>query len=106
TPLRALLRAAAEGAERRTVPRTRELTHRVGALCVRTPAGAWLLDRALAGAVRELPAFAALLAAWTVAAPGEWAPLLGPETLQALRSPGTAMPMRTDGRGHGSLRPA
>ncbi|MEU2235421.1 trypsin-like peptidase domain-containing protein [Streptomyces vietnamensis] len=106
TVLEALLRAAAEGAERRTVPRTRELTHRVGALCVRTPAGAWRLDRALAGAVRELPAFAALLAAWTVAAPGEWAPLLGPETLQALRSPGTAMPMRTDGRGHGSLRPA
>ncbi|AJF67586.1 trypsin-like peptidase domain-containing protein [Streptomyces vietnamensis] len=106
TVLEALLRAAAEGAERRTVPRTRELTYRVGALCVRTPAGAWRLDRTLAGAVRELPAFAALLAAWTVAAPGEWVPLLGPETLQALRSPGTAMPMRTDGRGHGSLRPA
>ncbi|MEV4430368.1 serine protease, partial [Streptomyces sp. NPDC049602] len=104
--LEALLRAAAEGAERRSAPRTRELAHRAGALCVRTPEGAWRLDRTLAGAVRELPAFAVLLAAWTVAAPGEWAPLLGPETLRALRSPGTAMPMRTDGRGHGSLRPA
>ncbi|MFD0078400.1 trypsin-like peptidase domain-containing protein [Streptomyces sp. NPDC127166] len=106
TVLEALLQAAAEGAELRTVPRTRELTHRVGALGVRTPEGAWWLDRALAGAVRERPAFAALLAVWTVAAPADWAPLLGPETLQALRSPGTAMPMRTDGRGHGSLRPA
>ncbi|MFF5767825.1 serine protease [Streptomyces tanashiensis] len=106
TVLEALLRAAAEGAERRSVPRTRELVHRVGGLCVRTPEGAWRLDRALAGAVRELPAFAALLTAWTVADPGGWAPLLGPETLRALRSPGTAMPMRTDGRGHGSLRPA
>ncbi|GGY54148.1 trypsin-like peptidase domain-containing protein [Streptomyces tanashiensis] len=106
TVLEALLRAAAEGAERRSVPRTRELVHRVGGLCVRTPEGTWRLDRALAGAVRELPAFAALLAAWTAADPGGWAPLLGPETLRALRSPGTAMPMRTDGRGHGSLRPA
>ncbi|MER7950123.1 trypsin-like peptidase domain-containing protein [Streptomyces sp. NPDC096079] len=106
TVVEALLRAAAEGAERRSEPRTRELTHRAAGLCVRTPEGAWRLDRALAGAVRELPAFGALLAGWTVAAPGDWAPLLGPETLQALRSPGTAMPMRTDGRGHGSLRPA
>ncbi|MFF0427666.1 trypsin-like peptidase domain-containing protein [Streptomyces sp. NPDC004520] len=106
TVLEALLRAAAEGAERRSAPRTRELTHRVGALCVRTPEGAWRFDRALAGAVRERNAFAVLLAAWTVAAPGDWAPLLGPETLRALRSPGSAMPMRTDGRGHGSLRPA
>ncbi|WP_030693265.1 trypsin-like peptidase domain-containing protein [Streptomyces globisporus] len=104
--LEALLRAAAEGAELRTVPRTRQLAHRVGALCVRTPEGAWRLDRTLAGAVRDLPVFAALLAAWTVEAPGDWAPLLGPETVRALRGPGTAMPMRTDGRGHGSLRPA
>ncbi|MFF0479475.1 trypsin-like peptidase domain-containing protein [Streptomyces sp. NPDC004284] len=106
TVLEALLRAAAEGAERRSAPRTRELTHRAGALCVRTPEGARRLDQVLAGAVRERNAFAVLLAAWTVAAPGDWAPLLGPETLRALRSPGTAMPMRTDGRGHGSLRPA
>ncbi|MFF8379207.1 trypsin-like peptidase domain-containing protein [Streptomyces sp. NPDC015661] len=106
TVVEALLRAAAEGAEQRSAPRTRELVLRAGALCVRTPEGAWRLDGALAGAVRELPAFAALLASWLVAAPEEWAPLLGAGTLQALRSPGTAMPMRTDGRGHGSLRPA
>ncbi|MFF9848318.1 trypsin-like peptidase domain-containing protein [Streptomyces litmocidini] len=104
--LEALLRAAAEGAGLRAVPRTRELAHRVGALCVRTPEGAWRFDRALAGAVRDLPVFAALLAAWTAEAPTDWAPLLGPESVRALRSPGTAMPMRTDGRGHGSLRPA
>ncbi|MEU3747356.1 MULTISPECIES: serine protease [Streptomyces] len=104
--LDALLTAAAEGAGERSVPRTRELVHRVAALYTRTPEGAGRLDRALAGLVGRLPGFAALLVAWTVAVPGEWAPLLGPETLRALRGPGTSMPMRTDGRGHGSLRPA
>ncbi|MEU3686672.1 serine protease [Streptomyces narbonensis] len=104
--LDALLTAAAEGAGERSVPRTRELVHRVAALYTRTPEGAGRLDRALAGLVGQHPGFAALLVAWTVAVPGEWAPLLGPETLRALRSPGTSMPMRTDGRGHGSLRPA
>ncbi|MFD3998333.1 trypsin-like peptidase domain-containing protein [Streptomyces sp. NPDC058583] len=106
TVLAALLEAAAEGAERRSEPRTRALTHRVGALWARTPEGARLLDPALAGHVRARPAFATLLARWTVGDPAEWAPLLGPETLRALRSHGTSMPMRTDGRGHGSLRPA
>ncbi|KQX47679.1 MULTISPECIES: serine protease [unclassified Streptomyces] len=104
--LDALLTAAAEGAERRSEPRTRELTHRTGALWSRTPEGAGRLDRALAGLVGTHPAFAALLAAWTVAAPGEWAPLLGPDTVRALPDHSTSMPMRTDGRGHGSLRPA
>ncbi|WP_318207607.1 serine protease [Streptomyces sp. SJL17-1] len=106
TVLDALLEAAAEAAERRSEPRTRALTHRVGTLWARTPEGARLLDPALAGHVRARPAFATLLARWTVADPAEWAPLLGPETLRALRSHGTSMPMRTDGRGHGSLRPA
>ncbi|WP_406062719.1 serine protease [Streptomyces sp. NBC_01077] len=106
TVLDALLTAAAEGAERRSEPGTRALTHRAGALWARTPEGARLLDPALAGLVRARPAFAGLLARWTVADPAEWAPLLGPETLRALRSHGTSMPMRTDGRGHGSLRPA
>ncbi|MFF1511044.1 trypsin-like peptidase domain-containing protein [Streptomyces sp. NPDC058326] len=104
--LEALLTAAAEGAESRSEPRTRELTHRVGALWARTPEGAGRLDPALAGLARARPPFAALLARWTVARPGDWVPLLGPETLQALRTHGTSMPMRTDGRGHGSLRPA
>ncbi|MFE4621441.1 trypsin-like peptidase domain-containing protein [Streptomyces sp. NPDC056747] len=104
--LDALLTAAAEGAGQRSEPRTRELVHRAAALYTRTPEGAGRLDRALSGLSRDRPGFAALLIGWTVAVPGEWAPLLGPETVRALRSPGTSMPMRTDGRGHGSLRPA
>ncbi|MEU7515831.1 serine protease [Streptomyces sp. NPDC042898] len=104
--LDALLTAAAEGAGQRSEPRTRELVHRAAALYTRTPEGAGRLDRALSGLSRDRPGFAALLIRWTVAVPGEWAPLLGPETVRALRSPGTSMPMRTDGRGHGSLRPA
>ncbi|MFF8838911.1 trypsin-like peptidase domain-containing protein [Streptomyces sp. NPDC015130] len=104
--LDALLTAAAEGAGLRSEPRTRELVHRAAALYTRTPEGAGRLDRVLAGLAGERPGFAGLLVVWTVAVPGEWAPLLGPETLRVLRSPGTSMPMRTDGRGHGSLRPA
>ncbi|MFB6836095.1 trypsin-like peptidase domain-containing protein [Streptomyces sp. NPDC056361] len=106
TVLEALLRAAAEGAGRCSEPRTRDLVHRVGVLCARTPEGVRRFDRALAGHCRELPGVAALLAGWTAAAPGDWAPLLGPETLRTLRSRGTSMPMPTEGRGHGSLRPA
>ncbi|MFE0650690.1 trypsin-like peptidase domain-containing protein [Streptomyces sp. NPDC059534] len=106
TVLEALLAAAAEGAGTRSVPRTRDLTHRVGVLCARTPDGVRRFDRALAGQCRERPGYAALLAGWAAAAPGEWAPLLGPESLRTLRSGGTSMPMPTDGRGHGSLRPA
>lgn len=106
TVLEALLTAAAEGAERRSEPRTRELTHRVGTLWTRTPEAAGRLDAVLAGLARARPPFAAQIARWTVAAPAEWVPLLGPESLQALRRHGTSMPMRTDGRGHGSLRPA
>ncbi|MFE8936854.1 serine protease [Streptomyces sp. NPDC007872] len=104
--LEALVTAAAEDAERRSEPRTRQLTHRAGLLCVRTPEGAARLDRLLAALVRERPVFTDLLGGWIVAAPGDWAPLLGVEALDALRRPGTSMPMRADGRGHGSLRPA
>ncbi|MES9806178.1 trypsin-like peptidase domain-containing protein [Streptomyces cinereoruber] len=104
--LEALLTAAAEDAERRSEPRTRRLAHRAGLLCVRTAEGAARLDRLLAALVREWPVFTELLGGWIVAAPGDWAPLLGIETLDALRFPGTPMPMRADGRGHGSLRPA
>ncbi|MGA5871644.1 trypsin-like peptidase domain-containing protein [Streptomyces cinereoruber] len=104
--LEALLTAAAEDAERRSEPRTRRLTHRAGLLCVRTAEGAARLDRLLAALVREWPVFTELLGGWIVAAPGDWAPLLGIETLDGLRFPGTPMPMRADGRGHGSLRPA
>ncbi|MFJ4872469.1 trypsin-like peptidase domain-containing protein [Streptomyces sp. NPDC088757] len=102
----ALVTAAAEDAERRSEPRTRELTHRAGLLCVRTPEGAARFDRLLAALVHERPVFTDLLGGWIVAAPGDWAPLLGIQALDALRRPGTSMPMRADGRGHGSLRPA
>ncbi|MFF5449651.1 serine protease [Streptomyces sp. NPDC012950] len=101
-----LLTAAAGEAERNGGARTRRLTHRAGLLCVRTPEGAARLDRLLAALVDERPAFTELLCGWIVAAPGDWAPLLGIATLDALRGPGTPMPMRADGRGHGSLRPA
>ncbi|QES08698.1 serine protease [Streptomyces venezuelae] len=106
TVLDALLAAAAQGAETRSEPRTRDLARRVGALWCRTPEGAGRFDPALAGHVRDRPAFATLLARWTVDDPVTWAPLLGPDALRALRSHGTSMPMRTDGPGHGSLRPA
>ncbi|MFF6870981.1 serine protease [Streptomyces sp. NPDC012450] len=101
-----LLTAAAGEAERNGGARTRRLTHRAGLLCVRTPEGAARLDRLLAALVDERPVFTELLCGWIVAAPGDWAPLLGIATLDALRGPGTPMPMRADERGHGSLRPA
>ncbi|KOX26017.1 MULTISPECIES: serine protease [unclassified Streptomyces] len=102
----ALLTAAAGDAERNGEARTRRLAHRAGLLCVRTPEGAARLDRLLTALVHERPVFTELLCGWIVAAPGDWAPLLGIGTLDALRTPGTPMPMRADGRGHGSLRPA
>ncbi|MEU5218297.1 trypsin-like peptidase domain-containing protein [Streptomyces sp. NPDC020807] len=104
--LDALLTAAAEGAGLRSEPRTREIVRRVGMLYGRSHEGGGAFDRALGGLAHELPGFAGRLRGWVRDAPGEWAPLLGPETLRALRFPGTSMPMRADGRGHGSLRPA
>ncbi|MFE3072849.1 serine protease [Streptomyces sp. NPDC059247] len=102
TVLDALLTAAAEDAGRRSGPRTRELVRRVGALSSRTAEGAARFERALAGLVRERPAFAAVLAAPADDGP----PDRVPEPVREAGSPGTSMPMRTDGRGHGSLRPA
>ncbi|MFJ4910509.1 serine protease [Streptomyces sp. NPDC093249] len=102
TVLDALLTAAAEDAGRRSGPRTRELVRRVGALWRRTPEGAARCERALAGLVRERPAFAAALAAPADDGPAD----REPEPVGEAGSPGTSMPMRTDGRGHGSLRPA
>ncbi|MEV6199362.1 serine protease [Streptomyces sp. NPDC051771] len=86
----ALLTAAAEGAARRSLPRNRALLARTAALYARDPGGAAHRDRLLATLAADHPAFAALLA----------------QALPAPRTPGTSMPMRTDGRGHGSLRPA
>ncbi|MFF8803480.1 trypsin-like peptidase domain-containing protein [Streptomyces omiyaensis] len=87
----ALLTAAAEGAARRTPPRNRALLARTGALYARDPGGPAHRDRLLAALAADHPAFAALLA----------------QSVPAPRGPATvSMPMRTDGRGHGSLRPA
>ncbi|MFF3889807.1 trypsin-like peptidase domain-containing protein [Streptomyces sp. NPDC001914] len=75
-----VLRAAADGLDRRGETSTRELVHRVGLLLVRTPAGATAFDRGLADLARRLPGFAALLARWVTGTPAEWSGLLGPGT--------------------------
>ncbi|MEI7030742.1 trypsin-like peptidase domain-containing protein [Streptomyces pratensis] len=109
--LEALLRAAAEGAERRPEIRTRALVHRTGALLVRTPEGAARFDRTVVELARQTPGFAALVARWLAGAPEEWAAVVGPgarrtvEELERSRPP-MPMPMQAVGREHGSLRPA
>ncbi|MEU7036703.1 trypsin-like peptidase domain-containing protein [Streptomyces sp. NPDC046237] len=104
--LDALLRAAALGCERRPEVRTRDLVHRSGLLLVRTPEGATCCDRRLVELAREVPAFATQLARWLADAPDEWAVVVGPSTCRTVQSIGRSMPMRGEGRGHGSLRPA
>ncbi|MFF9014425.1 trypsin-like peptidase domain-containing protein [Streptomyces sp. NPDC014870] len=106
TVLDALLRAAALDCERRPEVRTRELVHRTGLLLVRTPEGATRLDRGLVELAHEVPAFADRLAGWLAAAPDDWAVVVGPSTRRTVERLGRSMPMRGDGRGHGSLRPA
>ncbi|MFI1245106.1 trypsin-like peptidase domain-containing protein [Streptomyces anulatus] len=109
--LEALLRAAAEGSERRPEIRTRALVHRTGMLLVRTPEGAARFDRGLVELAREVPGFAALVTRWLADAPQEWAAVVGPSarrTVEALETsrPPMPMPMQAAGREHGSLRPA
>ncbi|MCT4354078.1 serine protease [Streptomyces sp. Je 1-79] len=104
--LDALLRAAALGCERRPEVRTRDLVLRAGLLLVRTPEGATCCDRRLVGLAREVPAFAAQLAGWLADAPDDWAVVAGPGTRRTVQGIDRSMPMRGDGRGHGSLRPA
>ncbi|MER6999465.1 trypsin-like peptidase domain-containing protein [Streptomyces sp. NPDC000410] len=105
--LDALLRAAALGAADRPEARTRELVHRTGLLLVRTPAGANRFDRRLVELARQVPGFAALVADWLADAPREWALVVGPSTRRTVQALGGGpVPMRTDERGHGSLRPA
>ncbi|MFG3403937.1 serine protease [Streptomyces sp. NPDC048142] len=109
--LEALLRAAAEGSERRPEIRTRALVHRTGMLLVRTPEGAARFDRGLVELARDVPGFAALVTRWLADAPQEWAAVVGPsarrtvEALETSRQP-MPMPMQAAGREHGSLRPA
>ncbi|MFJ1789948.1 trypsin-like peptidase domain-containing protein [Streptomyces anulatus] len=109
--LEALLRAAAEGSERRPEIRTRALVHRTGMLLVRTPEGAARFDRGLVELARDVPGFAALVTRWLADAPQEWAVVVGPSarrTVEALETsrPPMPMPMQAAGREHGSLRPA
>ncbi|MFG2334531.1 serine protease [Streptomyces sp. NPDC048604] len=104
--LDALLDAAAHAAWHRSEPRTRALVHRVGLLLVRTPEGATHFDQRLVGLAREAPGFAPLVAGWLAAAPGEWAAVVGPSARRTVETLGSSMPMPTDGRGHGTLRPA
>ncbi|WP_037838414.1 serine protease [Streptomyces sp. NRRL S-337] len=56
--LEALLRAAAEGCERRPAERTRDLVRRTGALLAGTPGGAARFERQLAELTGRLPGFA------------------------------------------------
>ncbi|MER6480967.1 hypothetical protein [Streptomyces filamentosus] len=63
---------------------------RAAALHARDPGGGARHVRLLAALAADHPAFAALLT----------------ETVPAPRAPAPPMPMRTDGPGHGSLRPA
>ncbi|CAM5679871.1 hypothetical protein SBADM41S_06050 [Streptomyces badius] len=109
--LEALLRAAAQGSERRPEIRTRALVHRTGMLLVRTPEGAARFDRGLVECARDVPGFAALVTRWLADAPEEWAAVVGPSarrTVEALETsrPPMPMPMQAAGREHGSLRPA
>ncbi|MFE0380758.1 hypothetical protein ACFW1M_35510 [Streptomyces inhibens] len=82
--LEALLRAAAEGAERRPADRTRELVHRTGMLLVRTPEGAACFDRRLVELGRRVPGFARRVQDWVAAEPGEWAAVVGPSAAATL----------------------
>ncbi|MEU9846309.1 serine protease [Streptomyces sp. NPDC047985] len=106
--LEALLRVTATDCGTRAPARTRALVHRAGTLLVRTPEGASRLDRLLAGTMRDVPGFAALVAGWADDAPQEWEALLGPDARRAVTASGgpKTMPMRAAGRAHGSLRPA
>ncbi|MFF4601173.1 trypsin-like peptidase domain-containing protein [Streptomyces sp. NPDC001339] len=82
--LEALLRAAAEGADRRPEDRTRELVHRTGMLLIRTPEGAACFDREVVELGRRVPGFARRVQDWLVAEPGEWTAVVGPHARATL----------------------
>lgn len=104
--LDALLEAAALGSGRCADARTRELVHRTGVLFVRTLEGANRFDRRLVELAHRVPGFAAQVVTWQAEAPREWAALVGPSTRRTLEALGRTVPMPTEDRGHGSLRPA
>ncbi|WP_432189690.1 trypsin-like peptidase domain-containing protein [Streptomyces sp. Tue6028] len=84
--LGSLLKAAADGADRRGEEPTRELVHRAGLLLVRTPAGATGFDRGLVDLARHVPGFAVLLARWLTGSPEEWAAVVGPSTRRMIEN--------------------
>ncbi|WP_028802534.1 trypsin-like peptidase domain-containing protein [Streptomyces sp. 142MFCol3.1] len=84
--LGSLLKAAADGADRRGEEPTRELVHRAGLLLVRTPAGATDFDRGLVDLARHVPGFAVLLSRWLTGSPEEWAAVVGPSTRRMIEN--------------------
>ncbi|MGW7613365.1 trypsin-like peptidase domain-containing protein [Streptomyces sp. NPDC054766] len=81
-----VLRAAADGLDRRGEEPTRELVHRVGLLLVRTPAGATGFDRGLLDLARRVPGFATSVARWLTGNPEEWSGMVGPSTRRMIEN--------------------
>ncbi|GGV11688.1 hypothetical protein GCM10010260_58060 [Streptomyces filipinensis] len=84
--LDAVLRTAAEHGDGRAEEEARGLVHRTGLLLVRTPEGATHFDRALVDLGRHVPGFAARMARWLAATPGDWAAVVGPSTRRMLEN--------------------
>ncbi|MFB8777513.1 serine protease [Streptomyces broussonetiae] len=84
--LESLLRAAVRYGGSGSPGRLRDLVHRTGLRLVRTPQGAARYDRALVGLARSDPGFAARLAGWLAAEPGEWAALVGPSARRMIEN--------------------
>ncbi|MER5767401.1 hypothetical protein [Streptomyces sp. NPDC001985] len=104
--LGAHLEAAAHTCEARPEPRTRELVLRTALLLTRTSEGSARWQRRIVRLAGEAPAFAELLAQWLARAPQEWSGLTGPALRRAVVARAGPIPVRADGPGHGSLRPA
>jgi hypothetical protein len=81
-----VLKAAADGFDRRGEEPTRDLVHRVGLLLVRTPAGATGFDRGLVDLARHVPGFAPLAARWLTDRPEDWSGVVGPSTRRMIEN--------------------
>ncbi|MGW3120328.1 trypsin-like peptidase domain-containing protein [Streptomyces sp. NPDC001107] len=76
----------------------RELVHRTGLLLVRTPEGAARFDRGLVDLGRQVPGFAARMAAWLTEAPQAWSAVVGPSTRRMIENlAGVRAPFRGAG---------
>ncbi|MFF8954551.1 serine protease [Streptomyces sp. NPDC014894] len=103
----ALLEAAALGCADRPEDDTRELVRRSGLLIAAAPTGGPArFEEELIRLARTAPGFARLLVAWPVGAAGERPLPIGPDARRTIGALASAIPMRTEGPGHGSLRPA